>query len=290
MIKRLLFSLLLLPLFALGQFQGGVIVVNGVAVHQPDTSAYKVINTIQSEGTALNGASRFYVTYLTSSLRSAGVWSKIRALYGFVGGTAASHKWNWRDMRDLNAAFRLTFPNGMTHSANGIQGNGTNQYAETFFNPAANLTNNNSHLSFYSNSNISGSGFLPDISAADGTTRYFEIVFDRTTGNHYTSHYSNAAAAGLITDSKGFSIGTRTASNRLAFFNKNNSNIATRTETQTLPSTASVNIGVRNAGGIRTLYSNRAYQFDTIGDGLTDTQAIQASNIITFAQSILNRR
>jgi hypothetical protein len=46
-------------------------------------------------------------------------------------GTASQHKWNLKDPRDLDAAYRLQFNGGMTHSANGILFNGTNGWADT---------------------------------------------------------------------------------------------------------------------------------------------------------------
>jgi hypothetical protein len=50
----------------------------------------------------------------------------MKALYPFVGGTAAKHKFNFMDARDLDAAFRLVFSGGVTHSTNGVQFGGVN--------------------------------------------------------------------------------------------------------------------------------------------------------------------
>ena len=54
----------------------------------------------------------------------------MKALYPFVGGTATSHKFNLKDPRDLDAAFRLQFNGGWTHNSNGVTPNGTNGYAD----------------------------------------------------------------------------------------------------------------------------------------------------------------
>jgi hypothetical protein len=69
---------------------------------------------------------------LETDLATYGLTAKIKALYPFVGGTAAKHKYNFMDSRDLDVAFRLTFSGGWTHNSNGITGNGTNAYADTF--------------------------------------------------------------------------------------------------------------------------------------------------------------
>ena len=74
------------------------------------------------------------VNQLVLDLKTANIWTKMKAVYPFVGGTATTHKWNLKDPRDLDAAFRLTFSGGWTHSSTGALPNGTNGYADTYFN------------------------------------------------------------------------------------------------------------------------------------------------------------
>ena len=76
------------------------------------------------------------INTLVSDLVGYGIWNKMLAIYPFVGGTAVTHKFNLKDPRDLDAAFRLAFSGGLTHNANGVTGNGVNGTANTFFNPA----------------------------------------------------------------------------------------------------------------------------------------------------------
>ena len=74
------------------------------------------------------------VNQLVLDMKTANIWTKMKAVYPFVGGTATTHKWNLKDPRDLDAAFRLTFSGGWTHSSTGALPNGTNGYADTYFN------------------------------------------------------------------------------------------------------------------------------------------------------------
>ena len=69
------------------------------------------------------------INTLVTDLKGYGVWTKMKALYPFCGSTASQHKWNLKDPRDLDVAFRLVFSGGGTHSANGAWPNGTNAYA-----------------------------------------------------------------------------------------------------------------------------------------------------------------
>ena len=66
------------------------------------------------------------INTLVVSLKNFGIWTKMRAIYPFVGGTALTHKWNLKDPRDLDIAFRLVFSGGWTHSSTGALANGTN--------------------------------------------------------------------------------------------------------------------------------------------------------------------
>ena len=81
------------------------------------------------------------INTLTLSLKSNNLWNNLQVIYPFVGGTAASSKWNLKDPRDLDAAFRLSFYGGYTFStALGIIPNGTNTYAQTYYSPLTNGT------------------------------------------------------------------------------------------------------------------------------------------------------
>lgn len=71
------------------------------------------------------------INTLVVGLKADSLWTNLFAIYPFVGGTASTHKYNLKDPRDLNVAYRLVFNGGMTHSSNGILFNGTNGWADT---------------------------------------------------------------------------------------------------------------------------------------------------------------
>jgi len=76
------------------------------------------------------------------SWKAANLWTKTKAIYPNVGGSATSHKFNLKDPRDLDAAYRVVFNGGWTHSAAGAVSNGTNAYADTFINALNNYSSN----------------------------------------------------------------------------------------------------------------------------------------------------
>ena len=82
--------------------------------------------------TGISGTNATATNQLVLDLKAANIWTKMKAIYPFVGNTSASQKYNLKDSRDLDAAYRLTFFGGGTFSANGYQCNGTNSYGNTF--------------------------------------------------------------------------------------------------------------------------------------------------------------
>ena len=74
------------------------------------TSAFAAATGI-TDTTILNALNTF-----DTGLISNGLDTKMKALYPFVGGTANTHKFNFMDARDTDAAFRLQFNGGYIHS------------------------------------------------------------------------------------------------------------------------------------------------------------------------------
>jgi len=97
---------------------------------------------------------------LVIGLKADGIWANMTVIYPFVGGTATTHKYNLKDPRDLNAAYRLTFNGGWTHNSNGITGNGTNAYAESYYSPIAiNTLGTYNRTAIINNQSLLGSAF-----------------------------------------------------------------------------------------------------------------------------------
>lgn len=252
--------------------------------------AKNIIEVIQTDASLnLSDNEALYVNYIVSNLIEQGIWDKIKALYGFVGGTAATHKWNWKDMRDLDVAFRLkngqysTISTGNTNQ--GISFQGSYNYMQTSFFPVTNgLTKNNFHLSIYSNSGNQG----------------YDI------GNSESANGTLAVASNRYGVSVGLSGGTSSLifstqkKNTLVIITSNSYSLSTLwAESSIIATNSTIRTGgfenneitLGNLGNTATpsYECNSILQFASIGNGLTDQQAITFSNIVTTAQKILNR-
>lgn len=230
------------------------------------------------------------IVNLVRSLKRVGLWSKMKAIYPFVGGTATSHMYNLKDPRDADAAFRLTFSGGWTHASTGATPNGTNAYADTFLKPFAQMNASSYHQSFYSKTN--SDGVYADMLGANASISEMVSLYLRLSNTIYADAglYTSSRISATNTDSKGFYISTRTSSTSFRL-RKNATQIGSNTTTDTtnFPN-FNVFVGAANIGGSSTIqYSNRECAFATIGDGLTDTDATNLYNIVDLYQKRLGR-
>lgn len=210
------------------------------------------------------------------SLISAGLDTKMKALYPFVGGTASTHKYNFMDARDLDAAFRLTFNGGVTHSSTGVLSNGINGYANTHINAATSLTINSVHYSFYSRTNTSGV-FVELGNILGAYSNHLRIAANVTIDVPYV-----IVPFTTTSDSRGFWMGNKTSSTyRSAIRNGVTQNFDTTNISATL-NALEMFLLCRNDNGTAAYFTNRECAFSSFGDGLTNTEA---ANLYTAVQN-----
>jgi hypothetical protein len=222
------------------------------------------------------------INTLVLDLKGYSIWAKMKAIYPFCGGTASTHKWNLKDARDLDAAFRLVFSGGSTHSSTGWLPNGTNGYADTKLNENNIMTLNNEHVSFYSRTNNNTNS--ADISAvAFGTETN---IYPNFGGNIYGRVQGTSGIANSNNDTRGFFMANR-INNTQVFVYKNSIKYTV--------SSNSVSKSNNNftLGAVITTpsnnYSNRQLAFASIGDGLTDTEAANLYTAVQAYQTTLSR-
>jgi hypothetical protein len=228
------------------------------------------------------------INTLVVDLKSYGIWDKMKAIYPFCGGTATTHKFNLKDARDSDAAFRLAFFGGWTHSSTGATPNGTNGYADTFI--TSNLMSQNSaHLSIYSRTNSAGNFTDIGCTTASSSGNDNQLI-SRFTGNiNYSTINTNLVSGFSNSSSDGLNLISRITSSDMNYFRNNTKTIITRASIA--PNTIKITIGARNVNNVsRELYSSRQIAFTTIGDGLTDTEASNLYTAVQKFQTTLSRQ
>lgn len=223
------------------------------------------------------------LTKLVYDLRVNNLLSKFTAVYPFVGGTATTHKFNLLNPADTNAAYRLVFSGGWTHSSLGVKPNGTNASADTFLAPNV-FGQNNIHASVYIFSNLI-QGLSVDLAA--GGNFYFSADYVGgglglicNINNTGTKSVSTVGAA-----LSGFYVATRLSSTERVVY-KNGNLLDTFTATSNTPTSTSIKLA-NNSGAE---WSPRGQSFTSFGTALTSGESLLLNTIVSDFQQTLGRR
>lgn len=222
------------------------------------------------------------VNQLVLDLKSYSIWTKMKALYPFVGGDSTKHSYNL-----INTAnFQLSFNGGWTHSSTGALPNGTNAYANTGFNASTQLTTTSGNFGYYSRTNINGAN--ANFGATVGGNRlYLYANYNGTTGyGSYASEFSFAS-----TNTTGlYSIGRLSSVDSNVKLIRNGSTILYNANPSgiSLPN-ANIYIGAENSGGSATAYSARECALFYASTGLTNTEISNLYTSIQAFQTTLSR-
>jgi hypothetical protein len=222
---------------------------------------------------------------LATDLKGYGIWTKMKAIYPFVGGTATTHKFNLKDARDLDVAFRLAFNGGWTHSSNGALPNGTNGYANTFFVPSTNLSLGSNSFGLYSRtSDTSGTKQIGVWNAAFTSGLILSLSTGQVVNGSTSSilSYTASPTTGLI-------LATRTSTTLYKGF-RNNVSLGSNSTLMTLLPNANFYLGARNDFNNPVLYNSYQHAFAFLGDGLTDDDSANLYYSVQKFQTTLGRQ
>lgn len=262
----------------------GLVNIKGLSTSNVDVDAQAFITAAAITDATQQSA----IDTLVTGLKTDGLWTKMKAIYPFVGGTATSHKYNLKDPRDLDAAFRLSFFGGWTHSATGALPNGTNAYANSFLTPLTSLGLNSTHISYYSRTS-GARGYLFGVNDVSLTNR---LLWQIQSGiNNYLGTYAISANYFEYTSVNSLS---------MLMVNRTASNISNAWQggvkkiTSAFPSVALTTlplfIGANNNEGAFAVCSNAQCAFSSIGNGLTDTEAANLYTRVQAFQTTLSRQ
>jgi hypothetical protein len=212
------------------------------------------------------------VNQLVLDLKSANIWTKMKAIYPIVGGSASSHAVNLK----TPGTYNLTFSTGWGHASTGMTP--TNAYANTFFNPLTQLTATSTHLSYYSRT-ATPVGSTIEIGVNNGGANYLHI---RTAANFVSGANTVILAFTSTASALGFWVGSKRSYTDREVYKNGNSEATSLVNDSSAYINANMYLGAANQIGTATNYSNKECAFASIGDGLTDTES---SNLYTAVQN-----
>lgn len=233
------------------------------------------------------------INTLVLDLKGYGIWTKMKAVYPFVGGTATTHKYNLMDPRDLDAAFRLSFINSWTHDSDGAQGNSTNGYADTFLNGSTELSATSTHLSAYSfldiNNNTYDLGNIVTSPAILGTHLGLGTVAGGNRTLRVRLASGTASDNNVIYNTVGFFVGNREPSSTNIKTYQNGTLRTDYASTSSSHLNETIILGSIRFNGSVITPSNRKYSFVSIGDGLSATEVQDLTTAVNSYQQTLGR-
>jgi len=247
----------------------------------PDAQAF-ITATAITDTTQQNA-----IDALVIGLKTDLLWNKMLAVYPFVGGTATTCKFNLKNPVDTDLGHRLTFFGGWTFTNNGIQGNGTNTYANTYFLPSSHWNLGNSSISQYSRTNSVDPG-TPYGTKAGGFTASVYISLNTPNTTLFQNSNSGVTVPTPTTTALNLITSRVTTSNTIVALN---GTATSYSNAEVTLSNHPIYLGARNNNNVSIdLYYSRQIAFSHIGVGLTTAECTLLYNRIQTFQTTLGRQ
>jgi len=226
-----------------------------------------------------------------------GLDTKMKALYPFVGGTATTHKFNFMNPADTNAAHRIFWAGGITHSATGVLFNGTTGYGNTNIIPSTTFSSlATSAICYYSRTSAIVNG-QRDFSAFTSSGPP-SMSIGTNTGAFISDnlYYATNRLSAAIANALGLLMGSRVSTTDHRTFKNGvqigSTDVADNGPQPGLP-TIPLFIGAANvsASGATSAsnFSTKEVSFAAASDGLTTTEAANLYTLVQNLQTSLSR-
>jgi hypothetical protein len=213
-------------------------------------------------------------------LKDSTLWAKFRAIYPMVGGTASTTKWNLKDPRNLDVAYRLTFNGNPLYANTGVIFPAISDFADTHF-ADSELNYNDNSISYYSRTQNTVNGY--DMGCLDHGSPYNEMaIYNTGDASNWFGYYKYGPAPA---NTVGLFMFSATASDVTRYENGvvKNSSGASPVNGATGYSILLGTVKGASNGGVREC------ALATIGSSLTDAQALTFYNIVQNFEIKLNR-
>ena len=252
-----------------------------------DPDAVNYLNAlVVSGGTGITPTISAATNTMFVSLKNAGLYNKIYALYPYLGGNSSGCRFNAKNPIVTDAAFRQTFVGGVTFGPLGVKWDGTSGNGVTYFNPQTQSVPYTSYtlFNYVTISGASGyelgcaaSSIFAGLSASNGGNALGEIA---------RSQSGNILEASNVP--YGFFAITRNGSTANISYVANGGAVTSKaqaTQATLLPNT-NVLTGVYGGVGFR---SNKGSGTDGIAQGLSDSELASLRDIITTFNTAIGR-
>lgn len=252
-----------------------------VPIYDADFLAFN--SRVESAGGTLSSGEKSATDKLVKDLKSAGVWSKIKALYPYVGGSLASCAQNLK-----SSSFAGTFEGIWSIDSTGVTGDRASTYMNTGIIPNSTMDYTSQHYLVY----------IP--TGVDGSSPYECLLGAVDSGSNGINFYLNAEGNAYMTinefvTTNAFSPQSGNGSWMVNLLSgtktlyRNGSVIDTKSSSPTSYTLGNIWVGARNSENPNHQWSGKTISCVSIGDGLTNTEATDLYNAIQTFQTSLSR-
>lgn len=262
----------------------------GLLKNTPQQISANFTARVIANGGSLTVTEQNAVLSLVTNLQKNGLWDKMKAIYPFVGGSAASCAVNL-----VNNLYLGTFSSGWTFTSTGGTPSGANTYMlSNAFNPFLLLPQFNTSFSYYSRTNNTSNGAELGIqqNPAAPDNRITSIAYFSGNAQAALNSYPIGTILTPSANTLGLWLINRTSNINMKFFRNGSQIGATNTavETAALPN-AILNFGTLSFNdGINYISTNRQCAFAHASIGLTDSEQLTFYNNIQTFQTALSRQ
>jgi hypothetical protein len=251
------------------------IIASQIASADPDWLAY--YNRVIAAGGSLTTTEQNATKTLVADLKSAGIWTPMKAIYPMVGASAAACAQNLK-----SSSFTGTFTSGWTFASTGVTGNGLSAYFDTNCIITSDLPSTNYGVGFYKRS--TNATLAADIGRDTANLNIYSKY--QPDGNTYHRGIGATPDNYTQTPLNGFYHQYGKTASSTAFYN------GTKKLTGGAGNSNSVGLSLCLAGLIFTPtgFNASQYTFLFTSESLTDTQASNFYTAVQAFQTTLSRQ
>jgi hypothetical protein len=241
-----------------------------------------------ANGGSLTTTEQNAILALVTNLQANGTWTKMKAIYPFVGGSAASCAVNL-----VNNLYLGTFSSGWTFSSTGGAPSGANTFMRTnSFNPSLLLPQYDTSFSYYSRTNNTFNGADIGCQKNPSTDRVGCTIYFSGSAYADLNDFTNGRIGTVIANTAGLFLMSRESSTLMKFYRKNLQIGSTNTTLMTtaLPNAIYAVGAIDFNDGINYSSTNRECAFAHMGTSLTSAEALTFYNNVQTFQTSLSRQ
>ena len=244
-----------------------------------DADAQAFFARVTAAGGTLTTTEKNATNQLVLDMKSAGIWSAMKAIYPMVGASAAACAQNLK-----SSSFTGTFTSGWTFASTGATPNGTSAYFNTTVTNNTDLTDRASHWSAYYRT-LGNEGFFGYYSAADNAVFGVQL---RAALDRIAVGLNNLETTG-VNSGIGYLVGSVNSSTDAKLY-LNNSLVHTIAIPNPILQNLDFYLGALNSSGSPILYATQENAFLSLGDNLNNTQASNLYTCVQTFQTTLSRQ